>query len=98
MTLQSSKTTHTSEKPQRTVLVVGAGPVGLAITLRLALAGIVVDVVEKESRVDEEPRAVAYYASALNTMNKMGVIPDMEKVGSVSEGFCWRKPIHADGQ
>lgn len=80
------------------MLVIGAGPVGLAIALRLALAGIVVDVAEKESRLCEDPRAVAYYASDLIPLDKMGVIPDMEKAGFVSEGFCWRKPVHDDRQ
>ncbi|CAG8903715.1 unnamed protein product [Penicillium egyptiacum] len=98
MAAQSSENAQIPEKSQSNVLVVGAGPVGLAIALRLALAGIVVDVVEKESKLGEEPRAVAYYASALIALDKMGVIPDMEKAGFVSEGFCWRKPIRADGQ
>lgn len=73
MASQSPKTAQTPEKPQNNVLIAGAGPVGLAIALRFALAGIVVDVVEKESRLGEEPRAVAYYASALIALNKMGV-------------------------
>ncbi|KAJ5356685.1 hypothetical protein N7517_011294 [Penicillium concentricum] len=99
MASQHSETVHTPEKSQRNVLVVGAGPVGLAIALRLALAGIVADVVKKESRLGEEPRAVAYYASALITLDKMGVIPDIEKAGFFfSEGFCWRKLIRNDGQ
>ncbi|OQE32604.1 hypothetical protein PENFLA_c001G06825 [Penicillium flavigenum] len=88
MASKSSESAQTPEKPQNNVLVMGAGLVGLAIALRLALAGIVVHVVEKEERLGEEPRAVAYYASALIALKKMGVIPDMEKAGFVSEGFA----------
>jgi 2-polyprenyl-6-methoxyphenol hydroxylase-like FAD-dependent oxidoreductase len=93
MVSKSSESAQTPEKPQNNVLVVGAGPVGLAIALRLALAGIVVD-----AMLGEEPRAVAYYVSAPIALDKMGVIPDMEKAEFVSEGFCWRKPIRGDGR
>lgn len=37
MASQSSETIHTLEKLEGNVLVVGAGPVGLAISLKLAL-------------------------------------------------------------
>lgn len=84
--------------PHEKVLVIGAGPVGLSTALRLAQAGIVVDVIEKEPSLGEEPRAVAYYASALIALHKMGVIPDIKKAGFVSEGFYWCKPICEDGQ
>lgn len=60
MASQSSETIHTSEELDGNVLVVGAGLVSWACYLpETCAAGIVVDVAEKESRLGEEPRAVA---------------------------------------
>jgi NADPH-dependent 2,4-dienoyl-CoA reductase/sulfur reductase-like enzyme len=40
-----------------TVLIVGAGPVGLLLALKLAKANINVTVIEKERAVSKSPRA-----------------------------------------
>jgi NAD(P)-dependent dehydrogenase (short-subunit alcohol dehydrogenase family) len=76
------------QEPQQNVLIVGAGPIGLATALCLAQAGLVVDIIETEQKLSEEPRAVTYYASALTALDKMGIIPDMKKAGFVSAGFA----------
>ena len=86
------------QEPQQNVLIVGASPVGPATALRLAQAGIMVDIIETEQRLSEEPRAVTYYASALTALDNMGIIPDMKEAVFVSARFCWRKPIRYDGQ
>ncbi|KAJ9151187.1 hypothetical protein NKR23_g3225 [Pleurostoma richardsiae] len=80
------------------VLVIGAGPVGLMVALRLAQAGIKVDVIEKEASLSEEPRAVAYYAGALTSLQRAGLIEDMLKEGFETTGLCWRKPLVDDGK
>ncbi|KAJ5770444.1 uncharacterized protein N7511_002495 [Penicillium nucicola] len=68
------------DEPQQTVLIVGADPV------RLAQSGITVEVIEKEKQLSEEPRARTYYASALTALHNMGIMPDMKRIGFVSEG------------
>ncbi|KAJ6099082.1 hypothetical protein N7467_000617 [Penicillium canescens] len=92
------QTSPDEQEPQQNVLIVGAGPVGPATALRLAQAGIMVDIIETEQQLSEEPRAVTYYASALVALDKMGIIPDMKEAVFVSARFCWRKPIRYDGQ
>ena len=42
------------------VLIVGAGPVGLFLALKLAQKGIKVKVLECESKINESPRAATY--------------------------------------
>ena len=44
----------------KTVLVAGAGPVGLLTALMLARNGITVEVVEPRDKVNDAPRGLAY--------------------------------------
>lgn len=83
---------------QCSVLIVGAGPVGLITALRLSKAGIAVTVIEKEAALNVQPRAVGYYGAALTAFYRAGIIEDMVKEGFVSKGLCWRKPLANDGK
>ncbi|OGE52775.1 hypothetical protein PENARI_c009G08389 [Penicillium arizonense] len=83
------RTAPEEQEPQQNVLIVGAGPAGPATALRLAQAGIMVDIIETEQQLSEEPRAVTYYASALTALDKMGIIPDMKEAVFVSARFCF---------
>jgi 2-polyprenyl-6-methoxyphenol hydroxylase-like FAD-dependent oxidoreductase len=78
------------------VLIIGAGPVGLLIALRLAKAGIPVKVVEKNGQLEESPRAVAYFASALISLQRAGVLRKVLDAGYGAHGFAWRKPLVDD--
>ena len=80
------------------VLIVGAGPVGLLIALRLAKAGIPVKVVEKNGHLEESPRAVAYFAGALISLQRAGVLRKVLDAGYGAYGFAWRKPLVDDQQ
>lgn len=80
------------------VLIIGAGPVGLLIALRLAKAGIPVKVVEKNERLEESPRAVAYFAGALISLQRAGVLHKVLDIGFGAHGFAWRKPLVDDGE
>ena len=51
---------HLSKK----VIIVGAGPAGLLLALILARAGITVDVLEANEKLDDRPRALLYGPAA----------------------------------
>lgn len=80
------------------VLIIGAGPVGLLIALRLAKAGISVKVVERNGELEDSPRAVAYFAGALISLQRAGVLRKVIDAGYGAHGFAWRKPLVDDGQ
>ena len=72
------------------VIVVGAGPVGLLTTLRLAQAGIPTTCVEALNAIDDSPRAMAYHPVAVKELDRAGVLDDVRKIGSAGNGICWR--------
>ncbi|KAH6698518.1 FAD-binding monooxygenase [Leptodontidium sp. MPI-SDFR-AT-0119] len=80
------------------VLVVGAGPVGLLVALRLAQAGIKTALLEKGSTLDDSPRAVGYFAASLIAFHKAKILNKIEDVGFTSAGIVWRNPITDDGK
>lgn len=73
------------------VIVVGAGPVGLLASLRLAQAGMAVTVLEALPAVEESPRAMAYQPVAVKELDRAGVLEDVRKVGGRGQHICWRK-------
>lgn len=68
------------------VIVVGAGPVGLLTTLRLAQAGIQVTCVEALEAIDASPRAMAYNPVAVKELDRAGVLQDCRRIGSMGRG------------
>lgn len=72
------------------VIVVGAGPVGLLTTLRLSQAGIPTTCVEALDAIDDSPRAMAYHPVAVKELDRAGVLDDCRKIGSPGRGVCWR--------
>jgi hypothetical protein len=63
------------------VLIVGAGPVGLLVTLSLAKAGIHATLIESLPDIDESPRAMAYGAAAVVELERAGIAADARAVG-----------------
>ena len=59
------------------VVVLGAGPVGLAAACLLADAGVSVAVVEQHSGTGDEPRAISATDEALRIMQQIGVLPEL---------------------
>ncbi|KAJ3953526.1 hypothetical protein N0V92_010004 [Colletotrichum tropicale] len=78
------------------VVVVGAGPVGLSIAVRLAHAGIKVHVIEKNDVVDSSPRAAGYFGGALIAIQRTNILEKAKAIGFSADGMCWRQPILAD--
>lgn len=86
------------------VAVVGAGPVGLALALRLARAGRSVVVLEKEPSTTEHSRAPAIWPRTQEVLGELGVVDRfLEEGTAVREVELWdadrervllRLPLH----
>lgn len=73
------------------IVIIGAGPVGLLTTLRLARAGIKVQCLDRLQTVDSSPRAMAYHPVATREIDRAGVLDDIRTRGETSgRGICWR--------
>ncbi|KAF4480146.1 3-(3-hydroxy-phenyl)propionate 3-hydroxycinnamic acid hydroxylase [Fusarium agapanthi] len=78
-------------KLNTTVAVIGAGPVGLFTALLLAQSGVKVAVIEKGARLNQSPRAVAYFPAVLDEFKKAGILQEVIDQGEVNaEGCVWR--------
>lgn len=73
------------------MIVVGAGPAGLLLSLLLSQSGIPVTLLDMSSDLDKNPRATHYAAPAMFELNRAGVGADMRERGFVPAGVSWRK-------
>ncbi|KAF2180297.1 para-nitrophenol 4-monooxygenase [Zopfia rhizophila CBS 207.26] len=75
------------------VIIIGAGPAGLFLALKIAKKGVRVLVLEKEKYIVPSPRANIYMPIVLNEFEKVGIFEPFTKVGFQSpEGPTWRTP------
>src|SRR5688572_18066710 len=78
---------------RRNVIVVGAGPVGTVAALACARSGLDVLLLEKESRVDDSPRASTTQPPTLEILAELGLIDEYIRVGLVARTFqFWDRP------
>jgi 2-polyprenyl-6-methoxyphenol hydroxylase-like FAD-dependent oxidoreductase len=70
-----------------TVLVSGAGPVGLVTALALARAGISVVVVESEAAIRDEPRAAVYHSPVVERFDRLGLLDDLKQIGVLKQAY-----------
>ena len=78
------------EKMTAPVIVVGAGPVGLCLTLALALQNIAVILIETLSAdnfLDQVPRAGSNHPATLELLNCIGLYERMESRGIIAPKF-----------
>src|SRR5574340_1356162 len=73
----------------RPVIVVGAGPVGLAAALDLAHQGVRVVLLDDDNTVSVGSRAVCYAKRALEILDRLGVGGDC-----VDKGVTVRTTVH----
>lgn len=79
--------------PERRILIVGAGPVGMVAALRLSQAGIPVTLFEKEDRLLDDPRAATTHPATLEMLDQIGMAAEAEKQGLVCDEFYfWDRP------
>ncbi|HEX4223162.1 MAG TPA: FAD-dependent monooxygenase, partial [Pseudonocardiaceae bacterium] len=77
-----------SELPERTsVLIVGAGPAGLAAAVTLAEAGIDHVVLDKLGEAANTSRAVAVHARTLEVLDELGVTEELLAKGLITRRF-----------
>ncbi len=73
-----------------TVLVVGAGPVGLVAAGELARHGVAVRIIDKLTVPTDESRAIAVHARSLDMLARMGVVDQLIETGVQSKGMDLR--------
>lgn len=69
------------------VLIVGAGPVGLALATELTLRGHTVRIVEKNERAGVQPRAKTTNIRTMTHMRRWGLASEMRKRSPLSKDF-----------
>lgn len=72
-----------------TVLVVGAGPVGLITALGLAKAGVPVTVVERAPSIIASPRAIVYHWAVLQGLDELGLLDDALMTGFKKQEYSY---------
>jgi 6-hydroxy-3-succinoylpyridine 3-monooxygenase len=72
------------------VLVAGAGPVGLLCALGLSRCGVRVTVLECEPAIVDSPRAVVYHWSVLDGLERLGVLEDAKRIGITKQDYMYR--------
>jgi len=74
---------------EESVIVVGAGPVGVLTALGLARAGVAVTVLEREPTIVDSPRAVVYHWSVLDGLERLGILADVKRIGLVKQDYMY---------
>jgi 3-(3-hydroxy-phenyl)propionate hydroxylase len=69
------------------VLVVGAGPVGMTAAAVLAAADIEVTVLEREPHVSHEWRASTFHPPTLEHLERLGIVEDMLAQGLIADHY-----------
>lgn len=71
-----------SQDGSHTVVIVGAGPVGLTLAIDLAQRGVPSVVLEQRTRLADGSRAICWSRRTLDTFNRIGIADVIRKVGA----------------
>jgi 4-nitrocatechol/4-nitrophenol 4-monooxygenase len=82
---------HEAKTRQATVIIVGAGPVGLLTALRLGKNGINTIVLEAHTELLPLYRAMVYMPVVLPALDSLGILEKLKEQGFLNwEGVSWR--------
>ncbi|KAK0610631.1 hypothetical protein B0T17DRAFT_621097 [Bombardia bombarda] len=73
------------------IIVVGAGPSGLLLSLLLSKHGIPVTILEAADHLDQQPRAAHYGTPAIPEFRRAGIIDEVRARGMRLSTMCWRR-------
>lgn len=79
----------------RRIAIIGAGPVGLVLALRLATLGLPCVVLEAGADISEELRASTFHPPSLDMLDSLGVAAPLIEQGLVTPN--WQIRRHEDG-
>lgn len=79
-----------TEGGQPSVVVVGAGPVGMTAALGLARQGVPVTVLEAGEDLATESRASTFHPPSLSIMRELGIADELIEMGIKAPGFQYR--------
>jgi 2-polyprenyl-6-methoxyphenol hydroxylase-like FAD-dependent oxidoreductase len=74
------------------VIVVGAGPVGLAAALLLAMGGVRVTLLEKRAALTAASRASTLHPPTLEILDRLGALQPVQHEGAVADRIQYRTP------
>ena len=81
-----------AKEGKKSVIIVGAGPVGLLTALRLGKEGIDTLVLEKGDKLMHATRALVYHPMVLGLLETLDVLPKVLEAGYLNTtGVDWRK-------
>ncbi|MCH9608778.1 MAG: Pentachlorophenol 4-monooxygenase [Chlamydiales bacterium] len=69
------------------ILIVGAGPTGLALAYELSRRGNPIRIIDKKEGLSTHSKALGIHARTLEILDKMGLIDDFLKVGEKKQGM-----------
>jgi len=72
------------------VIIVGAGPVGLLVALRMAMLDVPVTILEMDAALNTSPRAAYYSRPAAVELKKAGVIDECREEGLMVGSVRWQ--------
>ena len=78
------------------VIVVGAGPVGLACALKLSRAGVDALLIEADAELNQELRASTFHPPTLDMLEEFGVTSTVIRQGLITP--TWQVRMHETGE
>lgn len=73
------------------MIIVGAGPCGLCLSLALARAAIEVTLISKDNTIDSRPRAAHLTAPGIQIFKRAGVFEDVRRAGFLPKDWTYQK-------